>query len=124
MARGHFILCLNSGSSSLKFALYEMGAKEEALLAAGAVERIGLQGGHLWIHGGAKESLADKHSDVPEYKAAVQVTFAALEELSLPQPSSVGHRIVHGGSDHVAPERVDRRLIARVGPVCASAPSQ
>ena len=111
MARGHSILCLNSGSSSLKFALYEMGAKEEALLAAGAVEQIGLQGGHLWIHGGAKESLADKHSDFPEYKAAVQATFAALEELSLPQPSSVGHRIVHGGSDHVAPERVDRRLI-------------
>ena len=111
MAKEHHILCLNSGSSSLKFALYEVGAKEDALLAAGAIERIGLQSGHLWIRGGEKESLVDVHGEFPDYKAAVQATLAALEKLTLPQPTAVGHRIVHGGSDHVAPERVDRQLI-------------
>ena len=47
----HVILCFNSGSSSVKFALYRLGAVEEVQLAHGAVERIGLAGGHLWIRG-------------------------------------------------------------------------
>ena len=42
------ILCLNGGSSSLKFALFRLGArKEESLLARGAVERIGLPGAEI-----------------------------------------------------------------------------
>jgi acetate kinase len=47
----HVILCLNSGSSSLKFALYHLGEVEEVRLAHDAVERIGLASGHLWIRG-------------------------------------------------------------------------
>ncbi|MFQ5850147.1 MAG: acetate/propionate family kinase [Candidatus Binatia bacterium] len=111
MATGHPILCLNSGSSSLKFALYEVGAEGEVLLAAGAVERIGLQGGYLWIRGAEKDALADVHSEFHGHKAAVQATFAALGKLDLPQPTAVGHRLVQGGLDHAAPERVDRRFI-------------
>jgi acetate kinase len=42
MSASPIVLCLNSGSSSLKFALYQLGDDEEVLLAAGAVERIGL----------------------------------------------------------------------------------
>jgi hypothetical protein len=40
----HVILCLNSGSSSLKFALYSLGEGKEVRLAHGAAERIGLAG--------------------------------------------------------------------------------
>lgn len=40
----HTILCINSGSSSIKFALYHFQETEE-LIAEGAVERIGLSGG-------------------------------------------------------------------------------
>ncbi len=122
MQTGHPILCLNSGSSSLKFALYQLGDEAEALLAEGAVERIGLPGGHLWIRGAEKEALAEVHRDFPEHKAAVQATFAALEKLNLPQPAAVGHRLVHGGSDHVAPERVDARLLDTLRGLVAFAP--
>ena len=45
------ILCLNSGSSSVKFALYEAEPAGETLLASGAVERIGLAEGLLWVRG-------------------------------------------------------------------------
>jgi acetate kinase len=44
------LLCLNSGSSSLKFALYQIGDEEEVLLAQGAVERNGAEVARLWIH--------------------------------------------------------------------------
>lgn len=119
---GHPILCMNSGSSSLKFALYQLGDEEETLLAEGAVERIGLQDGHLWIRGARKEPLADVHSDFPEHKAAVQATFTALNELSLPQPAAVGHRLVHGGPDHASPVRVDPRLLDTLRGLAAFAP--
>ena len=119
---GHPILSMNSGSSSLKFALYQLGDEEETLLAEGAVERIGLQDGHLWIRGARKEPLEDVHSDFPEHKAAVQATFTALNELSLPQPAAVGHRLVHGGPDHASPVRVDPRLLDTLRGLAAFAP--
>ena len=44
------ILCLNSGSSSHKFALYRIGDGEELLLAQGAAELDDEQITRLWIH--------------------------------------------------------------------------
>jgi acetate kinase len=118
----HPILCLNSGSSSLKFALYRLKGGAEALLAVGAVERIGLQGGHLWIRGTDKEARADVHRDFPEHKTAVEATFATLEKLNLPQPAAVGHRLVHGGQDYTAPERITTRLLDTLRELVAFAP--
>lgn len=122
MTTTQVILCLNSGSSSLKFALYLLGDEEERLLAEGAVERVGLQDGHLWIRGADKQVLTEAHSDFPDHQAAVSVTFTALEQLHLPQPSAVGHRLVHGGPDHVAPERVTPPLLASLSRLVAFAP--
>lgn len=115
------ILCLNSGSSSLKFALYQL-EEAETLLAAGAVERIGLPGGHLWIRDADKKILTETHSDFPDYQAAVRTAFVAVEQMHLPQPAAVGHRLVHGGPDHVAPERVTSQLMASLHRLIAFAP--
>ena len=59
--RGHVILCLNSGSSSLKFALYSLEEADEVRLAYGAVERIGQPRGSLWIRGKDNDQLAGEH---------------------------------------------------------------
>ena len=50
------ILCVNSGSSSLKFALYQIGDGEEMLLAQGAVECNGAQSARLWIHSDTRQT--------------------------------------------------------------------
>jgi acetate kinase len=118
----HPILCMNSGSSSLKFALYQLGHEEEVLLAKGAVERIALQGGHLWIRDEGKKALADVRENFPDHRAAVRATFAALEGLNLPQPAAIGHRLVHGGPDHVKPVKVDIRLLDTLRVLAAFAP--
>ena len=115
------ILCLNSGSSSLKFALYQPG-EAETLLAAGAVERLGLPGGYLGIRDADKKVLTETHSDVPDHQAAVHATFAMLDQLHFPQPAAVGHRLVHGGPDHAAPERVTPQLMASLRRLVAFAP--
>jgi acetate kinase len=120
MTTDPIILSLNSGSSSLKFALYRLGVEAETLLAAGAVERIGLPGGHLWRRN--KEDLTDTQRDFSNHSEAVQATFAALQQLHLPQPAAVGHRVVHGGPEHVAPERVTPQLMTSLRQLIAFAP--
>ena len=118
----HVILCFNSGSSSVKFALYRLGEVEEVQLAHGAVERIGLAGGHLWIRGMDNAALVDVHRDFPAHAAAAEGIFVAAKDLGLPPPVAVGHRVVHGGPDHTAPERVDAPLLATLRRLVAFAP--
>jgi hypothetical protein len=81
MSEAPCILCLNSGSSSLKFALYELGAAESRL-ATGAVERIGLPSGRLWIRDGEQRPLTDTPGAFADARAAVHATFAAAVMLS------------------------------------------
>jgi acetate kinase len=119
---GHVILCLNSGSSSLKFSLYQLNGPEETRLAQGAVERIGLSDGHLWIQATDDEDLVDEHRDFPDHTAAVEAMFPAAEQAGFPPPVAVGHRVVHGGPDHSAPEQVAAPLLAELQRLVAFAP--
>jgi acetate kinase len=118
----HVILCLNSGSSSLKFALYRLGEGEEVQLAHGAVERIDLTGGHLWIRGMDNEALVDVHRDFPDHTAAADGIAAAAKDLGFVPPVAVGHRVVHGGPDHTSPEQVDAHLLAELHRLIPFAP--
>jgi acetate kinase len=118
----HVILCLNSGSSSLKFALYHLGEVEEVRLAHGAVERIGLAGGHLWIQGVNNEALVEVQRDFPTHTAAADGISTAAKDLGFPPPVAVGHRVVHGGPDHTAPERVEAPLLAELRRLVPFAP--
>jgi len=118
------ILSLNSGSSSLKFAFYETETAGERLLASGAVERIGLAEGLLWVRGadGGRSLLLERKEEFPDHEAAVDAVFGAAARLRLPEPGAVGHRVVHGGADHSAPERVDGRLLADLRALVPLAP--
>lgn len=118
----HVILCLNSGSSSRKFALYRIGDQAEALIVEGAAERVGLKQGQLWIRDAQRKILLDARRDFPHPAAAVQAIFAELERLKLPNSEAVGHRLVHGGPNHVKPQRVTAQLIAALKKAVAFAP--
>jgi acetate kinase len=125
MTTTYVILTLNSGSSSLKFALYQLGqpgAESETLLAEGTVAPIGLPGGHLVIRDADGKVLSETHRDVADHSAALEATFAALPQLQLPPPAAVGHRLVHGGPDHVAPERVTPQLTHSLRGIIGFAP--
>jgi acetate kinase len=113
-AAGGAILCLNAGSSSLKFAIYRRKAVaedgDENRLVAGAVERVGLRQGRFRLSaGGGAES--ESAGEFPDHAAALQAVFDSLERRRLPMPDAVGHRLVHGGAEHTAPARVDARLL-------------
>jgi acetate kinase len=93
------VLCLNSGSSSLKFAVYQVG-REERRVAGGAVERIGANG----------------------HASAVREVFAALDAQGLAATAAVGHRVVHGGSELSSPQRVDDKLLTTLRRLVPLAP--
>jgi acetate kinase len=57
MAATRHILCLNSGSSSIKFAFFALGAAGEEKLAEGAAERIGQSVGRLWLQRGEERAI-------------------------------------------------------------------
>ena len=113
-AKAGGILCLNAGSSSLKFAVYEHKAAaaggDESRLVAGAVERIGLKEGRFRLNDG-DAAATETAGDYPDHATAVHAVFDALERRGLSALDAVGHRLVHGGAEHTAPERVNARLL-------------
>jgi acetate kinase len=118
----HTVLCLNGGSSSLKVALYEVSERTEAVSVRGAVERIGTNEAWCWIRGADERVLTETKGMFADHAAAVHATFDALDDLQLPIPVAAGHRIVHGGPSHAAPQRIDAPLLATLRELIPYAP--
>ncbi len=107
------ILTLNAGSSSLKFALFNAGSP--VATARGEIEDTGAAP-HLLAHDAEGGVLAEQRwpAGLPDpFAVALEalMTFA-LAHLGPDGLGAVGHRVVHGGADHVAPARVTPRLLA------------
>ncbi|MFQ5667534.1 MAG: acetate/propionate family kinase, partial [Candidatus Binatia bacterium] len=87
-----------------------------------AAERIGLTGGRLWARDGNGETLEEIVRDFAQHADAVRSTFRTLARLQLPAPDAVGHRLVHGGPAHQAPQRINARLRAELKQLVPFAP--
>jgi len=109
------ILVLNTGSSSIKFELFEVGAGDRLESRfSGQIEGIGVAP-HLVAKNAAGRLLVDR--PVPLEEAAdVERALAVVEgwlEAELAGPLlAVGHRVVHGGPLYATPVRVDERVLA------------
>jgi acetate kinase len=118
---GARVLSLNRGSSSLKLSLYEMGDGRETRLADGDVDRIGAGTARLRLRTGSATG-DDVPVDAGDAQALIAAVFAALDRCSLGTPTAVGHRIVHGGPELLAPVRVDERVMAQLRAAVPFAP--
>jgi acetate kinase len=107
----HTILCINVGSSSCKFALYSVSGGAASVVAEGAADRIGSSGGKIRIHDANGHPLAESDRKLARPQVAVDALFDEFERLKLPRLDAVGHRIVHGGANHIAPELVTPALL-------------
>ena len=94
------ILVLNCGSSSIKYALYNMDTKE--VMASGGAERVGMDGAFVKVKMPNGEKVTFMH-DIPEHTEGVKFIFSLLTDAeigvikSLNEIDAVGHRMVHGG---------------------------
>jgi acetate kinase len=115
------VLCLNGGSSSLKFAAFAVDRAEPRVLARGGVDRIGSRNAVLHVRRQDGSPRREERCDAPDLPAVVPLVFAALARLDIAW-DAVGHRIVHGGPEHLQPEWIDDGLMASLREAIAFAP--
>lgn len=115
------ILCLNSGSSSLKFALFSISESVEKRLASGAVEDIG-PSAKLSLRDGAGRVLSNKQASLRDAHECIVAIFDSLDHSRLPRPTAAGHRIVHGGPEHTSPQRINSKLLHELKQLIPLAP--
>lgn len=104
------ILCVNAGSSSLKFALYAISESSEKKIAEGAIEGIGQTASRLRIRNSQNQILEDHQATFADVHETIGALFKALERPELPRPVAVGHRIVHGGMLYTEPQKITPQL--------------
>jgi len=116
------ILCLNSGSSSLKFAVFRCDHGDEVELARGAVEGISQEHGRLWIQSPNDSQRQETQRSFSSHPAAFEAMMDLLATLKLPAFSVVGHRVVHGGDQLDRPTRIDTPVLGTLRTLVRFAP--
>jgi acetate kinase len=117
------ILVLNTGSSSLKFSLFE-ATKERSLTQCvhGQVEGIGADAQLRVTDANGRESKQSVQGEGHEQAiAAIQKWFAAHTGAE-GGFSAVGHRIVHGGQKYLEPILIDDAVLAGLQQLVPLAP--
>jgi acetate kinase len=107
------VLTLNSGSSSLKFAVFPIDGAERALLA-GKAERIGLEGSSFHAEDAAGRELAHEREPLPDHAAGLNRVLRFVRDSLQVKRAAVGHRLVRGGVEDQAPALVTPALVNRI----------
>ena len=118
------ILVLNSGSSTLKYQLFDVEGNNYKVIAKGNAERIGIPGSFVGIKyaNGEKRTVDVK---LPTHNEALREVFALLLDGvidSLDDIKAVGHRIVHGGEIFKKSTLVDEKVIKEIEDLSILAP--
>jgi len=108
------VLTINGGSSSIKFALFEVGDSLRRILEGG-VERIGQPEATLRVKGLNKADDFSRLVKAPDHTAAVDALMDGIEEhIGREALAAVGHRVVHGGQKYWEPQRITPEMIAEL----------
>lgn len=116
------VLVLNSGSSSIKFSVYEAGADARTRLFEGAVDGIGTDLGKFWIKDATGKKLVDQTPALPTRAVAFKLVADALHSGDFPAPAAIGHRMVSGGPTVLENQRITPELIDEMERYTAFAP--
>lgn len=118
------VLVINSGSSSIKYQLFEM--PKQRVICSGLVERIGLENGE--IHYKTATFSLDEVLDIPNHKSGLKKVVSLLMDAKTGVISStddiaiVGHRVVHGGSSFTKTTKIDNEVKKKIKSLFSLAP--
>ena len=116
------ILVLNSGSSSIKFQLFD--AKTNNSLVSGIIEQIGEKISHAKIKFEGKE--LERSIPIANHKIGLEIMNSLLIESKiikdLCELDGIGHRVVHGGEEFSKPIIIDKNVIAQIEKLIPLAP--
>lgn len=117
------IMIINSGSSSLKFKLFNNETHET--LASGIIERIGIHGSKIKVKYGDGQKYELDH-EITNHLQGIELLLNILKELNLISDLSeikgIGHRVVAGGEYFSQPVVVDNDVIAKIKELAELAP--
>ena len=116
------VLVLNSGSSSIKFSVYEAGNGAREKLFEGAVDGIGTDLGKFWIKDAAGKKLVDQTPPLPNRSVAFKLVVDALNSGGFPAPAAIGHRVVCGGPTITENQRITPQLVDEIESYAELAP--
>ncbi|MFN2363842.1 MAG: acetate/propionate family kinase [Halarsenatibacteraceae bacterium] len=118
------ILVLNSGSSSIKYQLFNM--EDESVLARGIVERIGIEDSFLEHEVNGDEVVIEE--DIPNHSKGIGLVIDALLDEnhgvleSMDEINAVGHRVVHGGEKFADSVKITDEVVEQMEDVSDLAP--
>lgn len=118
------ILVINSGSSSIKYQLFE----GSTLLSWGILERIGEPGGRLvhYLCQGQQTIGTVSERPTADHGEGIEQIFTALRESGCVQRTAdllgIGHRVVHGGEAFKQPTLIDEEVVAAIAKTVTLAP--
>ncbi|MEX1185224.1 MAG: acetate/propionate family kinase [Gemmatimonadaceae bacterium] len=115
------VLTLNAGSSSIRFAVYEV-ADTPGRRLDGKIDRIGVSGTNLMVNDPAGTPQVPRRLAAADHRTAVGFLLDWLEAHPVfASVKAAGHRVVHG-MKHSDPERVTPKLLAELHRITPYAP--
>lgn len=108
------ILSINSGSSSLKFMLFDYEKKET--LTTGVVERVGIGGSFIEFSTPKNGKVKEDH-ECPNHEVATKLVMDTMIDpkygilKSMDEVAAVGHRVLHGGSKITKSVLIDDKIV-------------
>jgi len=104
------VLTVNTGSSSLKGAVFDTADLADRHLTA-QVEHIGHESA-LQVTGSDGTVLSDESFQANDHGEALAALFDWLDRNDEIEPlAAIGHRLVHGGADYSEPHRIDDAMM-------------
>lgn len=109
-----YVLTINSGSSSIKFALFEIANPLKRILK-GTFDRVGLPDGELSVTDGVTGRHENRPLAIPNHAACVRPLIELLEKrVPFTAVRAIGHRVVHGGTRYTETQLVTAEMIAEL----------
>jgi len=116
------VLVINTGSSTIKYQLLEVGAGDGTVLASGLLDRIGSAASKL-VHRAAGHDELVVEEPVADHEAGFRRVLKAFEQTGIPGDlAAVGHRVVHGGVRFDGPVLIDDDVLAAIRDLTPLAP--
>ncbi len=121
------VLVLNSGSSSIKFQLFE--TDDWHTVASGAVSRIGEAQGEIrrrWRDPDGREQSCEERASIPNHHSGIDRIIGGLRQsgvlTDVAELAAIGHRVVHGGERFHRPTVVDDAVVGAIRDMSPLAP--
>ena len=109
------ILVLNSGSTTVKYQLFNMDGESHQVVAKGMAERIGISGSRVSMSVDENEKLVkdvELHNHIEAIKEVLNMLLAGPIK-SVEEIDAVGHRMGHGGEYFDKSVAIDEDVLAK-----------